>query len=417
MLLLLTRWWRCATHLILLVGIGVALGIPPAVADDFQQRQWHLDAMSARELWTVATGKGVTVAVVDSGVDPVTELRGRVVGSKNFAGEPPPDGGDGNGHGTLMASLISGTGASGGVQGLAPGASIISLQTGYRNHSVFDFSVKTWIRSIKYAADHGARIINFSQGVSDLSSSEQQSLHEAVAYALSKGLLIFAATGNSAKEGNVAGYPASSPGVVGVAAVDRAGKVARFSNFGPQVKLAAPGVDIPARCDNGQGLCRSEGTSAATALASASAALIWSKHPTWTNNQVLRVMMQTASKPKGKVPSQYIGYGIIRPGQVLIDGKGDPGEPDVNPLMPREAEKGKEEKPAERPTPVATAPSGEATRRAESEDAHRAVDGLASSGSGDGGSGFLWPALGMGGGVVVLGAVVFFVRRRPQSSA
>ena len=80
--------------------------------------------------------------------------------------------------------------------------------------------------------------------------------------------------------------------------------------------------------------CTAEGTSYATAIASASAALIWSAHPTWTNNQVLRVMMETAGKPEdGKVPSEYLGYGIVRPRKVLLDKEGDPGPADVNPLL------------------------------------------------------------------------------------
>ena len=93
-------------------------------------------------------------------------------------------------------------------------------------------------------------------------------------------------------------YPAATPGVVGVGAIDKGGKTTAESQRGPQVDLAAPGEDIYAACTGGTQVCVSHGTSDATALASASAALIWSKHPDWTNNQVLRVLINTAGKAK-----------------------------------------------------------------------------------------------------------------------
>ncbi|WP_232109728.1 S8 family serine peptidase [Streptomyces buecherae] len=372
--------------------------------------------MSAEELWSVSTGQGVTVAVVDSGVDPVPELRGRVVDEKNFASTPPPGGGDGRSHGTAMAALIAGAESPGGVQGLAPGARIMSLQTGYRDFTVGG-SGEIWARAIRYAADNGARIINLSQTATGSLDRQMRELRAAVDYARKKGLLVFAGTGNDGATSNIPGYPSTFPGVVGVGAVDQSGKVAKFSTHGPQVTLAAPGVDIPARCKSGQGLCRNRGTSPATALASASAALIWSKHPTWTNNQVLRVMMQTASKPEGKVPSKYIGYGIIRPGQVLIDGKGDPGDPDVNPLLPKEKEQAK---PTHQPSAAPSGSSPGSGKGSDSEDAQRAAEGVAASGGsggGNGGSGLLWPVLGTGAGMAVIGGAVFYLRRRqPRSS-
>ena len=116
--------------------------------------------------------------------------------------------------------------------------------------------------------------------------------------------------------------------------MDKSLKASKFSVHGPQVALAAPGVSIPTRCTKKFLGCTADGTSYSTAIASASAALIWSAHPTWTNNQVLRVMMETAGKPEdGKVPSEYLGYGIVRPRKVLLDKEGDPGPADVNPLL------------------------------------------------------------------------------------
>ncbi|MER0245434.1 S8 family serine peptidase [Streptomyces sp. HSW2009] len=411
------RWWRLLFQSLLLLGFGAVWVASPAVANEFQERQWHLDAMSAKELWATSKGEGVVIAVLDSGVDPVPELQGRIVDEKNFAGKPPSEGSDGHAHGTFMATLISGTGKSGGVLGLAPGVDIMSLQTVHRE-SWIGGSEGKWVHAIRYAADHGARIINLSQAVFGLTDGQARRLRSAVEYAQKKGVLIFAATGNDAMTTNDPGYPSVFPGVVGVGAVDQMGKVADFSNYGPAVKLAAPGVDIPGRCESGHGLCRKGGTSASTALASASAALIWSKHPTWTGNQVLRVMMQTASKPKGKVPSPYIGYGIIRPGQVLIDGKGDPGNPDVNPLLPRE-DKGEAGSGGGSSSARSVPPSKGVEGGAGPEGVRRVVNGAASDGDGDGGggSGFLWVLLGGGGVVVVAVTASLFARaRRSQTT-
>lgn len=188
-------------------------------------------------------------------------------------------------------------------------------------------------KSIRYATDQGAKVINISQAGTAAAETEA-ALQPAIDYANKKGSLIFAGVGNGGAKDNLPRYPASLPGVVGVGAVDRSLKGTNFSTHGPQVALAAPGVGIPTRCTKKLLGCTEEGTSDATAIASASAALIWSAHPTWTNNQVLRVMMETAGKPEdGKVPSQYLGYGIVRPRKVLLDKEGDPGPADINPLL------------------------------------------------------------------------------------
>ncbi|MEU0033133.1 S8 family serine peptidase [Streptomyces sp. NPDC006333] len=116
-------------------------------------------------------------------------------------------------------------------------------------------------------------------------------------------------------------------------AIDRTVKATKESQHGPQVDLVAPGADVVAAClTSSTGVCETDGTSDATALASASAPLIWSKRPDWTKNQVLRVMLDTASEPKsGKERTDYFGYGAVRPRIALTD-PGDPGAADKYPL-------------------------------------------------------------------------------------
>lgn len=306
----------------------LGLFAPNASAADKRSRQWYLDAMQAERMWQTSTGQGVTVAVIDSGVDSsVPELRGQLMPGKDFSATQRGVNHDGEGHGTSMAMLIAGRRSGDGTWGLAPESKILPLRSVGANGS------GGMAKSIRYAADHGAKVINISLGA-PASEAAKADLQPAIDHAGEKGALIFAATGNHGDEDNIADYPSSLPGVVGVGAVDRALKAAKFSVHGPQVALTAPGVDVPTRCTKRLLNCTTWGTSDATAIASASAALIWSAHPTWTNNQVLRVMLETAGKPEdGKVPSEYLGYGIVRPRKVLLDKEGDPGPADVNPLL------------------------------------------------------------------------------------
>ncbi len=381
------------------IAATVLWGVSPgaAMADSLRSKQWYLDAMQAEDMWKVSRGDGLTVAVVDSGVDTsVEELRGQVLQGADMSDAQNPAGAvsDSDGHGTQMASLIAGTGAGGGVQGLAPGARILPVKV---PGGLVDVTDPLMAKGIRYAADHGARIINVS--MAGPASKGHSQIEEAVSYALRKGSLVFAGSGNDGDGVNVPNYPAAAPGVVSVGAIDSTSTVTKWSNSASHVSLAAPGQEIPGRCRESAGFCATGGTSPATALASASAALIWAKHPDWTNNQVLRVMLDTAGKPTtGKIPSPYIGYGIVRPRKVVLDGEGDPGPADVNPLL-----SGAKQPSAPAPAP---SPSSDATSPA----------AATSSGSSDVSP--LW--LGVGAGAVVVAAAVVtaivLVRRRNRTA-
>jgi type VII secretion-associated serine protease mycosin len=305
----------------LLVGIATT----PSHADSIRSQQWHLTAMKADEMWKVTKGEGVTVAVIDSGVDDTNpDLRGRVLEGEDFAPDAPGDQHtDYRDHGTGMAGLIAGTGesrAGDGAFGLAPGAKILPVRV--------PVNATAFPKAIRYAADAGAKVINISMSVGGGAVWEEES--EAVKYALSKGALIFAAVGNDGD--STLAFPASTPGVVAVGSVGQDLQKTAESQYGPQVDLAAPGVDMVAACGGKTGLCKTRGTSDATAIASASAALIWAKHPDWTNNQVLRVMLNTAAGPtSGATRNDYIGYGVVRP-RIALKSPGDPGPAGEYPL-------------------------------------------------------------------------------------
>ncbi|GAA2725713.1 MULTISPECIES: S8 family serine peptidase [Streptomyces] len=395
----LGRMRRGSAQTISVLAAGVtcfALAAPSAAADGVRSRQWYLDAMQAEDMWKVSRGDGLTVAVVDSGVDTsVEELRGQVLQGADMSDAQNPAGAvsDRDGHGTQMASLIAGTGAGGGVQGLAPGARILPVKV---PGGLADVTDPLMANGIRYAADHGARIINIS--MAGPASKGHSQIEAAVSYALGKGSLVFAGSGNDGDGVNVPNYPAAAPGAVSVGAIDSTSTVTKWSNSASHVSLAAPGQEIPGRCRESAGFCATGGTSSATALASASAALIWAKHPDWTNNQVLRVMLDTAGKPTtGKIPSPYIGYGIVRPRKVILDGEGDPGPADVNPLLANAA-----------PTPSSEPKlSAQGTPRP-----------TAQSSSDKGDVSTLWLSIGAGAAVVVAAAVtaIVLVRRRNRTT-
>lgn len=314
-----------------IASAGLAPGA--VAADGVQSKQWYLEAMGAKEIWKHSTGKGVKVAVIDTGVNPETpSLRGQVLVDEVPKAAKYHVTQDYVGHGTTIAEIIAGTGAGGGVKGLAPGAKIIPIRVGLDALKDQDERAKslTSAAAIRAAADSDAKIINMSYGSPYYESEEE----EAIKYAASKGKLLFASAGNDAEKGNKRNYPSMDPYVVGVGAIDESGTVGNFSTYGNHVDLAAPGLGIQGWCDNTfTNYCSESGTSAASAIASASAALVWSAHPDWTANQVLRSFIDTAGRTWAKnKPSKYLGYGIIRPRRVLINKDIDPGPANRDPL-------------------------------------------------------------------------------------
>ncbi|MFD4140497.1 S8 family serine peptidase [Streptomyces sp. NPDC058572] len=367
--------------------------------------------MNAEEIWKTSTGKGIKVAVIDTGVNPTTaSLKGQILKGVDVAEAKGDETDDYVGHGTTMAELIVGTGAGGGIKGLAPGAKVIPYRisnTELQNEqrvNAFDME-----EAIKAAADSDAQIINVSFG-SDYYNSD---IRDAVEYAQAKGKLLFAAVGNKGKKGNKPHYPAAYPEAIAVAAADRDGQVADYSQHGKFVDLAAPGSSIPGWCDDTfESYCEAEGTSPATAIASASAALIWSAHPDWTGNQVLRVMLESAGRGEGwkkGTVSNFLGYGIVRPAAHIKGGVGKPGDPNVNPLT-NERVGGS---PGSSASPKPSAPASSQPPKPKP-GSNAAVKGSSSESSD--GSGQLGLVLGAIAAAVVIGGGAFAVVRKRRSA-
>ncbi|QLG31629.1 S8 family serine peptidase [Streptomyces sp. CB04723] len=384
----------------------VLVGVAQPAAADTQAKQWHLGAMQTEDMWKVTTGEGIKVAVIDSGVNSSTpSLRGQVLKGVDATGAPGDETDDYDGHGTTMAELIAGTGQGGGLKGLAPGARIIPLRVGLGEfQEKYTKANDDIAHAIRAAADSDARIINMSFGGYGVSPRQ----HEAIKYAEGKGKLLFAGVGNEGHQQNERGYPAAYPEVIGVASADRDGKVSYYSQHAGTVDVASPGSDVPRWCDESfRRYCDGDGgTSAATAIASGSAALIWSLHPDWTANQVLNVLFDTAARDwKDGTRSEYLGHGLIRPSMSVLRGKGDPGEPDVSPLTRKRTIAS-----AEQAAPSATASPQPAKDGAEGERPAAAKDPRPS----DGGRSGL--ALGVAAAAAVLGGIAYTVVRRRRAA-
>ncbi|MGV9347599.1 S8 family serine peptidase [Streptomyces spiralis] len=399
-----------------IVGTLAALtvGLAPSATADEQSKQWYLKPMQAEQMWKVSTGEGVKVAVIDTGVNPDTpSLRGQVL-----ADEVPKSVGyhathDFDGHGTTMAELIAGTGAGGGIKGLAPGAKIVPYRIDLEGLKGAEVKkTPDAPQAIRAAADTDAKIISMSFG-----GVPDPTMEEAVNYAASKGKLMIAAVGNAGRGDGQVGFPAGFHYVIGVSSMDASGNVSKFSSHGSWVDLTAPGEGFPGWCDaTFRSYCDNQnGTSAAAAIASASAALIWSAHPDWTVNQVTRALLDTAGRSWARNnPSSYLGYGAVRPKNVLKNPHYDPGPPDVDPLAEENGGGDLLAKAGASPAPSASA-SAPASASASSQAPENGTSGgtsaAGSNARSSNDSSTLWIALGAAAAVVVIGGGGFAVMR------
>ncbi|MFK4103443.1 type VII secretion-associated serine protease mycosin [Streptomyces sp. NPDC019531] len=292
-------------------------------SDIIKGTPWSLQRVVLDQLWQNTKGKGVKVAVIDTGVDTVNaQLKTAVVNGKDYL----HSGGNGKidkvGHGTKVAGIIAARKLDGtGFIGLAPEATIIPIR---QNDDQGSGNVGTMMQAIRWAAAQGAQVINISQDTaSKMDPSVDAAFRSAIEFAQSKDALIVAAAGNDGADGKVKEtYPAAYPGVLAVAASDRNNARAPFSQSGPFVGVAAPGIDMVSTVPVG-GNCVDQGTSFAAPYVSGVAALIRAKHPEWGYKQVITQIEQTADRTKSD-RDDFVGWGVIDPSAAVNDDSTEP---------------------------------------------------------------------------------------------
>jgi subtilisin family serine protease len=276
-----------------------ASGPPTAAAPGWSWSVTHEDLVPA---WLRAAASRITIAIVDTGADTTAPaLTGRATQTWDVTSDTPAAR-DTVGHGTFVASIAGGSTSTVGFGGDA------RLMIVRANRGSTDFSDADEAKAITWAVDHGANIVNLSIGGPETSQVE----HDAIEYALSKGVLLVAAAGNLAQDGNPLVYPAALIGRAGlvVGAADASGRRAPFSSTGPYVDLLAPGVDMVGALSataprglfaraRGLGLPGAygygTGTSFAAPVVAGAAALVMAADPMLDAAGVARVLEQTAS--------------------------------------------------------------------------------------------------------------------------
>lgn len=283
--------------------------------------QWGLSRIQAFKAWDILSttgGAGITVAVVDTGIDlahPDFACAGKLLPGACFLDEcTSPQDDDYRGHGTHVAGIAGAcTNNAVGVAGLAWAVRLMPVK-------VLDFvgngSYSNLARGITHAADNGAQIINLSLG----SEADSPTMADAVAYAVNRGALVIAAAGNCAGGGgcksvNPVMYPAAYPDVLAVAATDYGDGHASFSEYHPYVDVSAPGVDIFSTIIGGYGSL--SGTSMSTPFASGLAALAWSADRSLSAGQVRALLESNADDLDAPGKDIYFGYGRLNAWRTL----------------------------------------------------------------------------------------------------
>jgi subtilisin family serine protease len=271
----------------------------------------------------------VTVAVIDSGVDPrVSDLEGTVITGPDFTGvRTRPSNQNWGTHGTWMASLIAGHGHGhgDGIVGIAPRSKILAIRVipdrGDPNYRRYEHEPETAIQQslaagIDYAVRHGASVISMSIGYVAPSGAVQRALLNAYA----SGVVVVASAGNSGAPSGAdqtpVSFPANYPGVISVGAVDAGGTVAGFSSENLSVELAAPGVSVPAQGRDGQ-YWQVTGTSPACALVAGVAALIKSRYPGLSPRLVATALTSTTTDRQARGYDSRMGFGIVNAAAAL----------------------------------------------------------------------------------------------------
>jgi type VII secretion-associated serine protease mycosin len=307
--------------------VMAAAPVLPAAAragsgDLIRSREWPLSALHIPQAWRLSRGAGVTVAVLDTGVDGRhPDLVGRVIQGPDYTGHGRRPGSRYWGrHGTAMASIIAGhghgPGRAAGMVGVAPQAKILSIRVTWENddpersdRAQVSRTRDAVAKGIRYAVDHGAQIINMSLGGGKMIYNGNPIEEDAVRYALGKGAMLIASAGNDGAGPNRTNFPAAYPGVIAVGAVDKTMRPAKFTNRHDYVSVAAPGVDIIS-ADAGRTYVQGTGTSPSAAIVAGIAALVRGRCPTLSPEQTRQALEEGATHRPPGGHNTKVGAGV-----------------------------------------------------------------------------------------------------------
>jgi len=302
---------------------AAAVAVPPPAApasreralDLVRSREYWLDDYGIRDAWATTKGKGVTIAIIDTGIDSgVRELSGAVVGGADFSGigfanGQKPVGSDGAEHATMVASLAAGrgTGPDSGVIGSAPQASLLSLSIGFGAGS--ENSDTQIAEAVRWAVDNGADVINMSLTRNTLEWPE--SWDDAFLYAMENDVVVVAAAGNRGSGTVEVGAPATMPGVLTVSGVDENGSASwDASSQGITIGVAAPSEQLVGVVPGGQYVTWS-GTSGATPIVAGIVALVRAAHPELDAANVINRVVQSARDVGPSGADFTYGFGLV----------------------------------------------------------------------------------------------------------
>jgi len=279
-----------------------------------QQVPWGITRIGAPSAWSSSTGAGIKVAILDTGIqydhpDLAANIKGgiSVVGDENSTDNAKWD--DGHWHGTHVAGIVAAINNDIGVVGVAPAAWLYAVKVLADNGEGYISDV---IEGMDWCVQNGMQVLNMSLGT----ASDVLAFKEACDKAYADGILLVAAAGNEDDNGVL--YPAKYESVIAVAATDAYDNVPSWSSRGPEVELAAPGVNILST-SKGSNYAWADGTSMASPHVAGTAALIWAKNPGLTNVLVRSILQQTAQDlgPVGK--DNVYGYGLVMAPEYGVD--------------------------------------------------------------------------------------------------
>jgi subtilisin family serine protease len=293
------------------VAAPAADAAPGAHTDAVRDAEYWLDDYGIRDAWGVTRGAGVTIAVIDTGVGSPRELQGAVVGGTDLSGKGSADGrtpvGSESEHGTLVASLAAGrgTGDEAGIIGSAPEASVLAISIGFDGGD----SDTQIADAVRWAVDHGADVINMSLTRNTLAWPE--SWDDAFSYAMDHDVVIVAAAGNRGSGTEEVGAPATMPGVLTVAGVDRSGATSDSASAqGVTIGVAAPSERLVGVMPDGS-YVRWNGTSGATPIVAGVVALVIAAHPELDAANVINRITATARDAGEPGADVAYGFGLL----------------------------------------------------------------------------------------------------------